>query len=200
MAYNTELVVEKLAQWEVYWSGCSLPAWEEIPNLGLYMEQVTSLLTEYLSVPMSADREEPVVTATAINNYVRKKVMPKPIKKKYYRYHIAYLIIICTLKYCLSIPTLQIMIPSDLPEAEMERVYTDYVSRHKTAVGYFVSYMRAAASAMAGNGAAPDGSPDDPEKLITTMAMFSGLSRMLAEKLLQLNDNADSAAAPSEES
>ena len=38
-----------------------------------------------------------------INNYVKLGVMPAPIKKRYSREHIAYLIIICTLKQALPI-------------------------------------------------------------------------------------------------
>lgn len=52
-------------------------------------------------------KEEQIITAAAINNYVRTKVMPGPNKKKYYRIHIAYLIIICSLKQNLSLAMLQ---------------------------------------------------------------------------------------------
>lgn len=197
MKFDNRRTVEELKRWETYWRLYRLPAWNEIPNLGLYMEQVIGLMTEYLHVPRTEDSEESFVTAAAINNYVRKKVMPKPIKKKYYRQHIAYLLIICTLKYCMSIPTLQIMIPFDLSEEETEKVYTNYVARHHEAVDFFMAYTRVVEEEMAEGREPTEGYPSTPENLIITAAVFSGLARTLAEKLLQLHERPD--AAPAEE-
>ena len=72
-------------------AGRTLPRWEALPDLELYMDQVTSLVGRYLN----ADRE---LTASMVNNYVKHKVMPAPVRKKYTREHLAYLIVICTLK------------------------------------------------------------------------------------------------------
>lgn len=187
--------VEELKRWAAYGERYRLPAWEEIPDLGLYMEQVVGLLTEYLNVPQEA-REEPIVAGSTINNYVRKKVMPKPVKKRYYRRHIAYLIIIYTMKYCLSIPTLQCMIPIDLPEAEVERIYSDYVVRHRAAVAYFVSHVQTAAADLADHRTDSTVLANSPEQLVTTVAVFSGLARALAETLLKLNASETPGSAP----
>ena len=188
MAYDMGDVIAKLQQWDSYSSQYRLPAWEDIPDMGLYMEQVTGLLLGYLNVPLPEEREDAVVTAAAINNYVRKKVMPKPIKKKYYRRHIAYLIIIYTMKHCLSIPTLQILLPPDLTDEQMAKVYTAYVLRCRAAVKQFKSYTQAAVKEFERLGDdAPAGSI---QGFITTTAALSGLSRTLAEQLLRLNDRA----------
>ena len=48
MSYNKELIAGKLRRWERYLLRFRLPGWEEIPNMGLYMEQVVDLLKEYL--------------------------------------------------------------------------------------------------------------------------------------------------------
>lgn len=185
MAYEKEQVIAKLRQWETYSSGYRLPAWDEIPDMGLYMEQVTGLMLGYLNLPLPEEGEGATVTATAINNYVRKKVMPKPIKKRYYRRHIAYLIIIYTLKHCLSIPTLQILLPPDLTDEEMKREYTAYVARCRVAIQRFVLYTQWEQKKLAETADQPC---DSPEDLITTTAVLSGLARALAEQLLRLND------------
>ena len=44
MAYDKALVAGKLRRWESYLDSFRLPAWEEIPDFGLYMEQDTVLL------------------------------------------------------------------------------------------------------------------------------------------------------------
>ena len=121
MTFDKALIAGKLRRWEKYLDEYRLPAWEELPDIGLYMDQVVTLLTQYLDYMPPEMKEEQIITPAAINNYVRKKIMPEPVKKKYYRRHIAYLIMVCTLKQCLSIPTLQAIIPAGLDEEELIR-------------------------------------------------------------------------------
>ena len=44
MAYDTKLIAGKLRRWEKYLLAYRLPAWDTIPDIGLYMEQVIDLL------------------------------------------------------------------------------------------------------------------------------------------------------------
>ena len=144
MSFDNDLVAAKLRRWDRYLNRYRLPAWEEIPDIGLYMEQVVTLLRGYLDYLPPELKEEEAVTAAAINNYVRTRAMPGPIKKRYYRVHLAYLIMICTLKQGLSISLVQRLIPSDLTEEELQPFYTEYVERHSLAACYFTQEVRAA--------------------------------------------------------
>ena len=90
------------------------------------MDQVISLLTQYLDYLPPEIKDKQVITASTINNYVRVKVMPEPRKKKYYRVHIAYLIMICTLKQSLNIATVQKLIPFGIPEEQVAFIYNAY--------------------------------------------------------------------------
>ena len=64
-----------------------LPRWEELPAIDLYIDQVVSLLNEWLDfIPRSTD--EQVITKTMINNYVKHGLVEAPKKKKYTRYYI----------------------------------------------------------------------------------------------------------------
>ena len=83
MAYCNELVAGKLRRWEKYLREFRLPAWEDIPDFGLYMNQLTDLLRQYLDYLPPELKEEQFITAATINNYVRTKVMPEPLKKRY---------------------------------------------------------------------------------------------------------------------
>ena len=181
MTYNKELIAGKLRRWEQYLDDYRLPAWGEIPDIGLYMDQVVTLLSGYLDYMPPELKEEQVITPAAINNYVRKKIMPEPVKKKYYRVHIAYLIMVCTLK-------LQTMIPPGLSEDELQRVYSAFVTRHRMACRYFVREVRVAAGGILGHGPEElsELSTDDTGDLITTVAVISGFARLMAEKLLLL--------------
>lgn len=187
MQYDKELIAGKLRRWETYLNQYQLPEWESIPDFGLYMEQVVALLKTYLDYLPPELKEDQIITAAAINNYVRKKIMPEPTKKKYYRTHIAYLIIICSLKQSLSIPTLQTMIPVGLSEEELRSFYSAYSRRHSLAARYFVSQVREAAAGILDHNPVSEMATDSTEDLITAAAVVSGFSRLLAEKLLLLD-------------
>ena len=148
MAYDNDLIAGKLRRWEKYLERYRLPAWEEIPDFGLYMEQVVQLLKQYLSYLPPELKQSQTITAAAINNYVRTKMLPEPRKKKYYRIHIAYLLMICTLKQSLSLSMLQTLLPGDLPEDEVRRAYTAYALRHRLCAQYFVDQVKLSAAAM----------------------------------------------------
>ena len=66
-----------------------LPAWEELPDLALYMDQGKAL------------------TAAMVNNYVKQKVLPPPVSKRYDRSHIAALLMLCILKSIMPIADIQ---------------------------------------------------------------------------------------------
>ena len=188
MKYDSALIAGKLRRWEKYLDNYRLPDWEEIPDFGLYMDQVVTLLTDYLDYMPPELKEEQIITPAAINNYVRKKIMPEPIKKKYYRAHIAYLIMVCTLKQSLSIPTLKTMIPMGLGEEELKRVYSAFVARHRLTCTYFMKQVRIAAGGILDHGEeeVTEISTDDTNDLISSVAVISGFARLLAEKLLLL--------------
>jgi len=184
MYYNKELINHKLLRWERYLQNYSLPDWKEIPDIGLYMDQVIALLTEYLDFIPSNDPKERPITPTTINNYVRLKVMPPPNRRKYYRIHIAYLVVIFTLKQSVSISAVQQILPNGLPEDEVRGFYHRYVEIVNDVALFFTRQTREAA----GDVLTPGGQEDDiaVTHLIIQTILMGGFSGILAEKLLQL--------------
>ena len=75
-------VMERMTRWVEGLEQFDLPDWDSLPQLDLYMDQVILLLTRYLT-PIDRAAEEKFVTASIINNYVRMKVIPPPVKKRY---------------------------------------------------------------------------------------------------------------------
>ncbi len=75
---------------------------DEIPNIDLYMDQVTTFLTSHLTED-TKDNTEPVFTKTMINNYAKSQLLPAPEKKKYTKDHMLMLINIYYLKNVMSI-------------------------------------------------------------------------------------------------
>lgn len=187
MRYDNRLTAAKLRRWETYLHDYRLPSWEEIPDLGLYMEQVLALLRQYLDYLPPEFKDEQFITAATINNYVRNRFMPEPCRKKYYRVHIAYLIMICTLKQTLSIATLHSMIPVGLSEQEVREIYSAYAEKHRLAAEYFIQQVRLAAGPILAHERTQCAlATSETSELISEIAILSGLSRLLAEKLLLL--------------
>lgn len=187
MSYNKELIAGKLRRWERYLLRFRLPGWEEIPNMGLYMEQVVDLLKEYLDYMPPELKEEQVVTGAAINNYVRRKLLPSPRRKRYYRVHIAYLIMICTLKQSLNMSMIQALLPDGEDEAEIRTAYESYAARHNMAARYFVEQVRQASAQILDHEESTELTVPNAEELICSSAVVGGFARLLAEKLILLN-------------
>ena len=74
----------------------------EIPDIDLYMDQVTTFMEDKLE-QFKRTEEDKVLTKTMINNYTKNKIIPSPTKKKYSKEHMMLLILTYHLKQILSI-------------------------------------------------------------------------------------------------
>ena len=188
MAHTNAFVAAKLRRWEKYLNNYRLPDWEDIPDFGLYMEQVIDLLKQYLDYLPPELKAEQFITASTINNYVRTKVMPEPVKKRYYREHIAYLIIICTLKQTLSIALIRRIIPMGLDRAQVEAVYRSYARQHAISARVFTEQIRQTAAPILEHEDSDADAAECTEELIARAAITGGLYRLLSEKLILLEE------------
>lgn len=75
---------------------------EELPNIDLYMDQVTTFMDRQLASSKRYE-DDKILTKTMINNYAKNRLLPAPDKKKYSRDHMLTLIFIYYLKNILSI-------------------------------------------------------------------------------------------------
>lgn len=82
-----------------------LPRYREIPDVGLYLEQVTKYISDCLA-PLGAMS----ITGSMISNYVKKGLIPSPVRKQYDRERIAQLIYIAVVKTVVSIEDLRLML------------------------------------------------------------------------------------------
>ena len=79
-----------------------LPAWEILPDIGLYMDQVVTLMDRTFSPTLPKGE----MTKSMVNNYVKVGMIPRPTGKKYDRDHLAMLIMIGVLKQALSMESI----------------------------------------------------------------------------------------------
>lgn len=82
---------------------------EQIPNIDLYMDQVTTFMEEGLERTKRYP-EDKILTKTMINNYAKNNLLPPPVKKKYSREHILTLIFIYYFKNLLSIKDIETLL------------------------------------------------------------------------------------------
>ena len=79
---------------------------EDVPNIDLYMDQVTTFMDEQLS-SCKRHEDDKLLTKTMINNYAKNNLLPPPEKKKYTKEHLMTLIFIYYFKNILSINDIQ---------------------------------------------------------------------------------------------
>ncbi len=82
---------------------------ENIPDIDLYMDQVTTFMDSSLKDSKRYDSDK-ILTKTMINNYAKNDLLPPPLKKKYSKEHILVLIFIYYLKNILSINDIQTLL------------------------------------------------------------------------------------------
>ncbi|MCI5622058.1 MAG: DUF1836 domain-containing protein [Lachnospiraceae bacterium] len=79
---------------------------DSIPNLDLYMDQITTFMDTQLAACRRYP-EDKILTKTMINNYAKNDLLPPPVKKKYSKEHVLLLIFIYYFKNILSIGDIQ---------------------------------------------------------------------------------------------
>ena len=118
---------------EVKFENGVIPLWEGLPVIDLYMDQVIILLNKYLDVIRNSGGGEDAITKNMINNYVKMKAVPAPIRKKYSREHIACLLIVCIMKQVFSISMIKDIMPDFEDEQQVKNAYNDFIMRLKAA-------------------------------------------------------------------
>ena len=82
---------------------------DDIPNIDLYMDQVTTYLNGKFNTSKRHD-DDKLLTKTMINNYAKSRMLPPPEKKKYSKDHMIILILIFFFKNVISINDIQTIV------------------------------------------------------------------------------------------
>ena len=92
---------ERLAEILMRLDNLSYIKLDKIPEIDLYMDQVTSFMEDHLKKAKRSP-EDKALTKTMINNYAKNNLLPPPVKKKYTREHVLLLLFIYYYKNLLS--------------------------------------------------------------------------------------------------
>ena len=167
----------------------SLPRWEQIPTLGLYMDQVVTVIEQVLS-PLIGFEGEACITPSMINNYVKLGMVQKPDKKKYSRDHIASLIVITILKQSTAIGDIRLGIDTALKNGDKKICYDS-----------FCDYVEKAVRIVAQSVVSTDDMVSlqfsfNPEHTMITAAVCSFATKIITAKMLSIiREDNDKAAS-----
>ena len=106
--------------------------WEQIPDLGLYMDQVITFIARVYE-PLYGETTKSYLSAPMINNYVKNKLIPRPTGKKYSRLQIAMLIMIVALKRVCMMEDIREMLRVE-GEEEVRRLYELFCMRQSQSI------------------------------------------------------------------
>ena len=104
-----------------------LPRYQEIPDVGLYLEQAAKYIGNCLS-PLG----DTALTGSMISNYVKKGLIANPVKKQYSRDQIAYLIFIAIAKSVLSLDGLAAFIRIQQQTYSLPKAYDYFVEEFES--------------------------------------------------------------------
>ena len=153
----------------------TFPKWTDLPEIDLYMDQVITYINEKLKDTYFYD--EKFITKAMINNYVKLKVLPPPVKKRYNRTHLCYLIIICMLKQVLAIPEILTLLADQLEKNDIRSVYNNFCDVQEHALALFSPRQEIENAIFSDR--------------ILLLAVHANVNKMIAEKMIDLQTPPD---------
>lgn len=157
-----------------------LPRYKDLPDFGIYSEQLVEIVNKALEAMFDKDNK---LTKSMVNNYVKHKIMPSPIKKRYFRNHIIYCIVITVFKNNLSIAEIDGGILHELKKSSIEESYNYFCDKIESVMRLIIDILD---------------KQDDPDTKMTatidvdldkrnglTLAIVSVCTKVITQKLLE---------------
>ena len=167
----------------------------DIPNIDLYMDQVTSFMEKALG---SSKRypDDKILTKTMINNYAKNDLLPPPVKKKYSKEHLMVLTFIYYFKSILSIKDIETLL-TPLTERYFQtendlnitRIYDEVCAKDKDRTTILQNDIKALFEASAETFSDLEGEDQNFLQFFSLICMLSldvYVKKQLIEKLIDL--------------
>lgn len=167
----------------------------DIPDIELYMDQVTTFMDAHLSSTKRYE-EDKILTKTMINNYTKSNLMPPPNKKKYSREHILVLTFIYYFKNILAIKDIETLLKpltdkyfSSKEDFDLTAIYEEICSVEKSQIPALCEEMKSTFTR------AQNSFPEAPDEeraylqnfsLICSLGFDVYVKKQIIEKLLDI--------------
>ena len=169
----------ELALWGESLRDFYLPRWQELPDLDLYMDQVIQLVDQYL-MPVIQTEKHPLLTPAMVNNYVKKGLIPAPIKKRYQRKHLAFLIAITLLKQVITIPEVKSGILFQGKVSGIREAYDLFCDEQEKSIQFIINQAQLSTMNLA--------IPIELDRIAVQAATRAFANKLLAEKMIILQE------------
>ena len=116
-------------------TGFHMPRFEDIPGVGLYLEQTVNYINEYL-----APIQDGPITSSMVSNYVKKKLVSNPVHKQYSREQIAALFFIAVTKSVLSLDNIRVLLAIQSARYELAEAYNHFCNELERIIGYVFGF------------------------------------------------------------
>ena len=166
---------------------------DEIPQIDLYMDQVTTFMEKHLG-ELKRYPEDKVLTKTMINNYAKNNLLPSPVKKKYTQEHILLLVFIYYFKNILSIKDIETLLAPVTEENfnngedfSLTDIYKEICQHEKSRTSYLakdIAHSFKAASETFSNAPEEDRRSLQQFSFICSLAFDVYVKKQLIEKLI----------------
>lgn len=140
-------------------------AWEHLPDLDLYLDQVVT----YLSREQVQGCPEADLTPSMVNNYVKEGLLPRAIGKKYNREHLVYLRMINALKQVYNVKEIKDLLEIFALDKAPSEIYNSYLETLDQAVLQTEDVLDEA----------------DPSDLVMRLAVQSYVYKLVSLRLLE---------------
>lgn len=161
-------------------SKLKLPRYSDLPDFGVYSEQLVDIVNKALETVFDNDNK---LTKSMVNNYVKHKIMPSPIKKRYFRNHIVYCIAITILKNVLSIKEIDCGILLELKKGSIERSYNYFCDKVESIMNVIIKVLESQNLDEKKSHIEVDINLDNRNGL--TLAIVSVCTKVITQKLLK---------------
>lgn len=152
---------------------------EEIPDLEIYMDQLTTYLDKRLSF-YSREAEAPFITRSMVNNYSKARLLPPPVSKRYSRIHMMVLSLICQLKRLFTIQDLGRLLAPVSQEKQTEGLYRLFLEAQREVFARTPEMTKELLAPRDGEG---DGL-EEKSALVVQLAVRAQRDLLLAERIL----------------
>ena len=167
--------------------------WEQLPDLGLYLDQVITFLERQLDF-FRMPGDEGQITSSMINNYAKSGLVPRTVGKKYGQEHLALLLSVFALKQVLSVQDMAALLGNLKGADETREFYGRFRESMKRAAEATLRAVGGALPDLAGEGPAPDA--QTLRSLALELAADASMRSRAAELLLALAVSGETVARP----
>lgn len=159
-----------------------IPRWEELPDIELYMDQTITFIERAFSC-FSTSATEKIITPSMINNYVKLNLIPKPIRKKYNKVHLAYLIAITILKHVFTIQEVKDGIQFQAKINGEKRAYNNFCEEQEKALKDIIAQITS------NNDVIVPSTNLNPDNIVVKLGTLAFASKIIVKIIIGLKKN-----------